>query len=154
MEVKNSDGVTHRVWTLTDAKDIAAIAAELGDKPFFIADGHHRYDTALNYRNERRKAAGTFTGSEPYNYVAMFLARLEDPGLTVLPAHRALFNLNDFHPGRFEDDLNRYFNIERIDFDRKSETKDRRTILDTLAHRSDHGHVFGMRVRESTATTC
>ena len=147
MEVKNSDGVTHRVWTLTDAMDIAAIAAELGDKPFFIADGHHRYDTALNYRNERRKAAGTFTGSEPYNYVAMFLARLEDPGLMVLPAHRALFNLNDFHPGRFEDDLNRYFNIERIDFDRKSETKDRRTILDTLAHRSDHGHVFGMRVR-------
>lgn len=147
MEVKNSDGVIHRVWTLTDEKDIAAVAAELGDKPFFIADGHHRYDTALNYRNERRKAAGTFAGSEPYNYVAMFLARLEDPGLTVLPAHRALFNLNDFHPGRFEDDLNRYFNIERINFDRKSETKDRRTILDTLAHRADHNHVFGMRVR-------
>ncbi len=147
MEVKNSDGVTHRVWTLTDAKDIAAITAELDDKPFFIADGHHRYDTALNYRNERRKAAGTFTGSEPYNYVAMFLARLEDPGLTILPAHRALFNLNDFHPRRFEDDLNRYFDIERIDFDRKSETKDRRTILDTLAHRADHAHVFGMRVR-------
>jgi uncharacterized protein (DUF1015 family) len=147
VEVKNSDGVIHRVWTLTDARDIAAIAAELGDKPFFIADGHHRYDTALNYRNEQRTAAGSFTGTEPYNYVAMFLARLEDPGLMVLPAHRALFNLNDFHPQRFEDDLNRYFDIERIDFDRKSETKDRLTILDTLAHRADHAHVFGMRVR-------
>ena len=147
LEVKNSDGVTHRVWTLTDPKDIAAITAELGDKPFFIADGHHRYDTALNYRNERRKAAGSNTGNEPYNYTAMFLARLEDPGLTVLPAHRALFNLNDFHPRRFEDDLNRYFNIERIDFSRKSEHKDLRTILDTLAHRADHSHVFGMRVR-------
>ncbi len=49
------------------------------------------------------------------------LARLEDPGLTILPAHRALFNLTDFNPKRFEDDLNRYFNIERIDFDKKSE---------------------------------
>ena len=147
MEVKSQDGVIHRVWTLTEKKDIEFISRELADKPIFIADGHHRYDTAINYRNERRKAAGTFTGDEPYNYVAMFLARIEDPGLTVLPAHRTLFNLPDFDPKRFEDDLNRYFNIERIDFDKKSETADRRTVLDTMAHRADRAHVFGMRVR-------
>jgi uncharacterized protein (DUF1015 family) len=132
---------------LTDKQDIEAIVREMVDKPFFIADGHHRYDTALTYRNERRKAAGTFTGDEPYNYVAMYLARLEDPGLTILPAHRALFNLTDFNPRRFEDDLNRYFNIERIDFDKKSERADRRTVLDTMVHRADHAHVFGMRVK-------
>lgn len=147
MEVKNSDGVIHRLWSLTDKHDIEAVAREMADKAFFIADGHHRYDTALNYRTERRKAAGSFSGEESYNYVAMFLARLEDPGLTILPAHRALFNLINFNPRKFEDDLNRYFNIERIDFDRKSETKDRRTILDTMAHRADHAHVFGMRVK-------
>jgi uncharacterized protein (DUF1015 family) len=147
MEVKSGDGVLHRVWTLSDKNDIEVIVREMADKPFFIADGHHRYDTALNYRNERRKAAGSFTGDEPYNYVAMYLARLEDPGLTILPAHRALFNLNNFDPRRFEDDLNRYFNIERIDFDKKSEPKDRRTILETMAHRADHSHVFGMRVK-------
>jgi uncharacterized protein (DUF1015 family) len=148
MEVKNNDGVLHRMWSVTDKKDIEAIVREMADKPFFIADGHHRYDTALTYRNERRKAKGIFTGEEPYNYVAMYLARLEDPGLTILPAHRALFNLTDFHPKRFENDLNRYFNIERIDFDKKSERADRRTILDTLAHRADHAHVFGMRVKD------
>jgi uncharacterized protein (DUF1015 family) len=147
MEAKNGDGVLHRVWSVTDRQDIEAIVREMADKPFFIADGHHRYDTALTYRNERRKAAGTFTGEEPYNYVAMYLARLEDPGLTILPAHRALFNLTDFNPRRFEDDLNRYFNIERIDFDKKSERADRRTVLDTMAHRADHAHVFGMRVK-------
>ncbi len=147
MEVKNSDGVTHRVWTLSDPNDIEVIVREVSDKPFFIADGHHRYDTALNYRNERRKSAGAFAGDEPYNYVAMYLARIEDPGLTILPAHRALFNLTDFHPRRFEDDLNRYFNIERIDFDKKTESKDRRTVLETMAHRADHSHVFGMRVK-------
>jgi uncharacterized protein (DUF1015 family) len=147
MEVKSSDGVTHRVWSRTDTQDIEAIVREMADKPIFIADGHHRYDTALNYRNERRKAAGSFTGEEGFNYTAMFLARLEDPGLTVLPAHRALFNLTDFHPQRFEDDLNQYFNIERIDFDTKSEHKDLRTILDTMAHRADHAHIFGMRIK-------
>lgn len=147
MEVKNGGGVTHRVWALSDKNDIEVIVREVADKPFFIADGHHRYDTALNYRNERRKASGAVTGSEPYNYVAMYLARMEDPGLTILPAHRALFNLTDFHPRRFEDDLNLYFNIERIDFDRKTEPKDLRTVLETMAHRADHSHVFGMRVK-------
>ena len=147
MEVKHTDGVVHRVWSMTDRDDIDTIVREVSDRPIFIADGHHRYDTALNYRNERRKAAGSFTGEEGYNYVAMFLARLEDPGLTILPAHRALFNLAGFNPQKFEDDLNRYFNIERIDFDRASEPKDLRTVLDTMAHRSDHAHIFGMRVK-------
>ena len=146
MEVNHSDGVTHRIWSLNDKNDIAAITRELADKHIFIADGHHRYDTALNYRNERRKAAGSFTGKEGFNYVAMFLARLEDPALTILPAHRALFNLTDFNAQKFEDDLNKYFNIERIDFDKRSESKDLLTVLDTMAHRADHAHVFGMRV--------
>jgi uncharacterized protein (DUF1015 family) len=120
----------------------------MADQPIYIADGHHRYDTALNYRNERRKAAGSFTGSEEFNYVPMFLARIEDPGLTVLPAHRALFNLTGFDHKRFKEDLNRYFNIERIDFTKKSEPADRRTVLETMASRADHAHVFGMRVKE------
>jgi uncharacterized protein (DUF1015 family) len=148
MEAKNSDGVLHRLWTLSDKNDLEAVSREMADKPFFIADGHHRYDTALNYRNERRKAAGSFTGQEPYNYAAMFLARLEDPGLTILPAHRVLFNLNNFEPRRFEGDLGRYFTIDRFDFTKKSEAADRQTVLDTLAHRADHAHVFGMRVKE------
>lgn len=147
MEVKDSDEAVHRLWSFGDKKGIEAIVRELTDKPLFIADGHHRYDTALNYRNERRKAAGTFTGEEPYNYAAMFLARLEDRGIAILPAHRALFNLTGFDPRKFEDDLNRYFNIERIDFNKKSEAKDLETVLETMAHRADQSHVFGMRVK-------
>jgi uncharacterized protein (DUF1015 family) len=146
-EVRAADGVVHRLWTLSAKSSIDAIVDAVADKPIFIADGHHRYDTALNYRNERRKAAGSFTGEEGFNYVPMFLARIEDPGLLILPAHRALFNLTNFHPRKFEEDLNRYFNIERIDFTKRSEQADRRTVLDTMAHRADQGHVFGMRVR-------
>jgi len=148
MEVTSGDGVVHRVWTYADKAGIAAIVRHMADQPIFIADGHHRYDTAINYRNERRTLAGSFTGSEGFNFVPMFLARIEDPGLTVLPAHRALFNLTDFHPRKFEEDLNRYFNIERIDFTKKSEPADRKTVLETMAGRADHAHVFGMRVKD------
>ena len=147
LEVKAEDGVIHRVWTLSDKSALDTIMANVADKPVFIADGHHRYDTALNYRNERRKAAGSFTGEESFNFVPMFLARIEDPGLVILPAHRALFNLADFHPQRFEEDLNKFFNIERIDFTKKSEQADRKSVLDTMAHRADHEHVFGMRIK-------
>lgn len=147
LEVRAEDGVVHRVWTLADRKAIDTIVADVASRPIFIADGHHRYDTALNYRNERRKAAGTFSGEEGFNYVPMFLARIEDPGLVILPAHRSLFNLTDFHPQRFEEDLNKFFNIERIDFTKRSEPADRKTVLDTMAHRADHGHVFGMRIK-------
>jgi len=148
MEVTSADGVVHRVWTYTDKAGIDTIVRHMASQPIFIADGHHRYDTALNYRNERRASAGSYTGSEGFNYVPMFLARIEDPGLTVLPAHRALFNLADFQPRKFEEDLNRYFNIERIDFTKKTESADLRTVLETMAGRADHAHVFGMRVRD------
>lgn len=147
MEIQHTDGVVHRVWTLTDKNDINTIVRELADQPIFIADGHHRYDTSLNYRNERRKAAGAATGTAGYDYVAMFLARLEDPGLSVLPAHRALFNLSGFTPQKFEEDLNQYFDIERIDFSTTSESKDLQTVLDIMAQRADRAHVFGMRVK-------
>lgn len=147
IEVKNSDGVMHRLWTLTDRSVIEAISIELADKPFFIADGHHRYDTALNYRNEMRSAAGSYTGEEPYNYTAMFLARLEDPGLTILPAHRVLFNLNGFDLPGFEQALNPYFDIERLEFDLKSEARERRKMLEAMTARASHAHVFGMRMK-------
>lgn len=151
MAVQNGDGVLHRVWTLTDRTAIEAISREMAAKPFFIADGHHRYETALTYRNERRKAAGVVAGDEPYNFVTMYLARLEDPALTILPAHRALFNLKGFNARTFEDDLNRYFDMERFDFDERSEPKERKRVLDLMAAQADRSHVFGMRLKDQNS---
>jgi uncharacterized protein (DUF1015 family) len=147
LEVRGADGVMHRIWPLTDRQAIESICRSLDNTQLYIADGHHRYDTAINYRNERRQTQGTGSQNDGCNYTAMFLARLEDPGITILPAHRTLFNLASFNAGTFERELNRYFNIERIDFTKTSEHKDLRTVMDTMAHRADHAHVFGMRVR-------
>jgi uncharacterized protein (DUF1015 family) len=84
----DDDGFRQRVWAVTDPVILAHAVEAMGPKPLFIADGHHRYETALNYQRLRRQQAGSPAGYHPYDGVLMLLAALEDPGLTVLPTHR------------------------------------------------------------------
>ncbi|MGW8324761.1 MAG: DUF1015 domain-containing protein [Desulfobacterales bacterium] len=80
----------HRLWRITDNSDHQYISDALKDKKIFIADGHHRYETALNYRNWLSTHASNFNGNHPANYVMMYLCSMEDSGLIILPAHRML----------------------------------------------------------------
>lgn len=79
--------VVHRMWTVTDDAVISKLNGIMGPKPMFIADGHHRYETACNYRDELA-AAGKLTPEHPANYVLMMCVGMSDPGLLVLPTHR------------------------------------------------------------------
>lgn len=81
-------GCRQRLWTVTDPTVLKLIVDTMRDKPLFIADGHHRYETALNYQRLRRQQPGAPAGLQAYDGVLMLLAPLEDPGLTVLPTHR------------------------------------------------------------------
>jgi uncharacterized protein (DUF1015 family) len=87
-EFTDDAGCRQRLWAVTDRAVLKQIVDTMHDKPLFIADGHHRYETALNYQRLRREQAGDPTGLQPYDGVLMLLAPLEDPGLTVLPTHR------------------------------------------------------------------
>ncbi|MBM3268936.1 MAG: DUF1015 domain-containing protein [Candidatus Sericytochromatia bacterium] len=78
----------HRLWRIARWDDVAAIQEALSNQPIYIADGHHRYETALAYRDECRERQGAFTGEEPWNSVLMCLADVAEPGLEVLPTHR------------------------------------------------------------------
>ena len=83
----------HRVWRVTDPAAHARVAEAMADRWILIADGHHRYETALAYREERRARAagnGAGAGDAPYDRVLMGLTALDDPGLVVLPTHRVL----------------------------------------------------------------
>lgn len=80
-------GVVHRLWPVTDLTAIGAVTAAMTPKPLFIADGHHRYETACNYRDELA-AAGALDAEHPANYVLMMCIGMDDPGLLVLPTHR------------------------------------------------------------------
>ena len=83
-----ADGQRHMLSAITDAPGIAAFQAMLAASDVYIADGHHRYETALAYRDEVRARASGWTGDEPENFVLMALTRHDDPGLLVLPTHR------------------------------------------------------------------
>ena len=81
----------HRLWPITDNTVHQYVAEALENKTIFIADGHHRYETALNYRKWLSANNPDFNSDHPANYVMMYLVSMEDPGLIILPAHR-MFN--------------------------------------------------------------
>jgi uncharacterized protein (DUF1015 family) len=87
-DFQDDAGCRERLWAVTEETVLNQVIATMQSKPLFIADGHHRYETALNYQKLRRQQAGTPNGLQPYDSVLMLLTPLEDPGLTVLPTHR------------------------------------------------------------------
>ena len=88
IDFRDDVGCRQQLWAVTDPAVLKQAVDTLRSKPLFIADGHHRYETALNYQKLRGQQAGSPTGQHAYDAVLMLLTSLEDPGLTVLPTHR------------------------------------------------------------------
>jgi uncharacterized protein (DUF1015 family) len=80
-------GVVHRIWPVTDVSVISKLSAVMGPKPLFIADGHHRYETACNYRDQVYDS-GFLSAQHPANFTLMMFVAMDDPGLIVQPTHR------------------------------------------------------------------
>lgn len=122
IEVTDEYDVAHRVWKISDASVIASVRERMRDRKLIIADGHHRYETALNYRNERRAAAGAAThanidGLAPYDSVMMTFVDMDCPGLVILPTHRLVFGLPSLSAAQFQADARRFFVVEEVDAD-------------------------------------
>jgi uncharacterized protein (DUF1015 family) len=88
IDFRDDVGFRQQLWAVTDPAILKQVVDTLRPKPLFIADGHHRYETALNYQKLRRQQAGSPADQQSYDSVLMLLTALEDPGLTVLPTHR------------------------------------------------------------------
>ena len=95
-EMADEYGVVHRLWAITDGGRIATIQKAMADQKLVIADGHHRYETSLNYRNECRTRAGRPLPDAFYERSMMTFVNTQSEGLTVLPTHRVVSNLRDF----------------------------------------------------------
>lgn len=107
-----SDGlVTHRLWIVNDAVAIEAFRSDFAARRLYIADGHHRYETAINYRNYCRENAVWAPGSE---FVMMMLVDMENPGLVVFPTHRLVRGLPDFSPEQVLAGSAAYFDAETL----------------------------------------
>jgi len=113
-------------------------AEALAERKVYVADGHHRYETALAYRDERRKAAGSFTGDEDYNFVLAALIAADDPGFVVLPTHR-LLRL----PGRADDLTQRLDASFKVAPMGESTPENVDRLVAKMAEMGAHGPVFG-----------
>lgn len=94
-------GILHRAWKVSDAAALAAAVKAMEDKKVFIADGHHRYETALAYREEMRKRHGV-SSDAAYEHVLMFLCNMDDEGIVILPTHRGIHSLPAFSEDGFD----------------------------------------------------
>ena len=116
IDVVDEYGVAHRVWQISDPGVIASVQEKMRDKKLVIADGHHRYETALAYRDECRTAAGGAADAQaPHEFVMMTFVNMNDPGLLVLPTHRVVHSLATFSADDFEKSSSAFFEVEVID---------------------------------------
>ncbi|MFC1938562.1 DUF1015 domain-containing protein [Chloroflexota bacterium] len=84
---------SHNIWAITEPKTISQISAQLAQNPLYIADGHHRYESALTFKRERQACAGAASGDEEFNFAMMTLVDFADPGLINLSPHRLVRGL-------------------------------------------------------------
>lgn len=109
-EVTDEYGAVHRLWSVPDPKRIARLQELLAEKKLIIADGHHRYETALVYRNECRARGGSAEEAEaPHEKMMMTFVNMEGPGVTILPTHRVVANRKGFGFAAFREQVSAYF---------------------------------------------
>lgn len=122
IELQDEYGVLHQVWPIADPKIIDHLRQKMQDKKLIIADGHHRYETALTYRNERRSENQSTTtdtrdheGRPPYEFAMMTFVNMDSPGLLILPTHRVVHGLGDFSVADFRSGSSKFFSVEEAD---------------------------------------
>jgi uncharacterized protein (DUF1015 family) len=102
------DGVGHRMWAVTDTALIERLQQALAPRSLYIADGHHRYETAVAFRDELREAGRQVPGAE---HVMMMLVPAEDPGMIVLPTHRCVYGLDGFDADTLLQRVQEHFDV-------------------------------------------
>ncbi|HET8943694.1 MAG TPA: DUF1015 domain-containing protein [Dehalococcoidia bacterium] len=132
------DGQRHAIWVVSDPDLIAHLQEAFADETLYVADGHHRYETALGYQDEVRSRAATWTGEEPENFALAALTSAQDPGLVVLPIHRVT---------KAETPLNEALERTAIAFDFERVGRDAEALALT-ARDSEHS-VLGLAASES-----
>ena len=132
----DKQGMEHRLWRITDSSVHRYVADAMQEKSLVIADGHHRYETALNYKNYISSTTPGFNNDHPANYVMMYLSSMEDPGLVILPSHRMLTGIKDSALASFIQKAENYFYIKKLPFENKGMGKAQANFISTLKSNS------------------
>ncbi|MBZ4645550.1 MAG: hypothetical protein JG777_1039 [Clostridia bacterium] len=139
---KSADNIIQNLWIITNESVIAEIQEYFKDKQLFIADGHHRYETALNFRNKLREENPQYSKDDLFNYVMMMLVEMDDPGLVVFPTHRVVKDLEKFDEQVLIDQLKENFDVERIAQDHG--TKELNILIEEELNARSNDKVFGL----------
>jgi uncharacterized protein (DUF1015 family) len=147
LDVTDKDGVRHQLWVVDSNNIINDIVAIMAEKQVLIADGHHRYETALNYRNLMREENPGSTGDESYNYTMMYFSNMNDVGLVILPTHRLVKNIS-FNFGEFVKKAQNYFDVEPISTRSKNDAEARTRVMSALKDEATTRYLFGVYAGE------
>ncbi|HKW60999.1 MAG TPA: DUF1015 domain-containing protein [Candidatus Acidoferrum sp.] len=132
-ELRDEYGVTHRLWIISDPQRVAEIQKAMQDQKLVIADGHHRYETALAYRNECRSRAGKGDPDAPFERVMMTFINTHSEGLTILPTHRVASHIHDFSWPAARRHLEPWFAAEEFSFSNEAtKTEARKKFLSRI----------------------
>lgn len=144
IDVTDDLGVQNIVYKIDDEKTLTLIEKVLSDKTCLIADGHHRYETAMNYRNEMRKTVLNSIGNEPWNYVMSYFTNLEDD-LLIFPTHRILTRSIDKND--LLEKVKKYFDVEEISFDANTKDTMRIKLLENIEKSSKERISMGLYLK-------
>ncbi len=110
----DDSGVKNKLWVIKERQTIDRLVALMKEKPLFIADGHHRYETALVYKEQMHKESGKSRDDLPSDYVMMVCVSMNNNGLKILPAHRLVRNIKDYSPDRILQSIQESFTVEQL----------------------------------------
>jgi uncharacterized protein (DUF1015 family) len=133
-------GNLHRLWQVDDVEEIEVVRRELADKPIFIADGHHRYETSLEYAREMSLKKTSPSDRKLYDYTLAYLTNMMDEGVTVLPTHRLVKEI----PEDIDGMLSKYFESETIanDFNIRRKLSGRKNAFGFFRKRERGWHIL------------
>jgi len=114
LEISTDTGEGHHLWAINEPEAVNQICRSLAHQPLYIADGHHRYESALAYQRERRTCASSVLGEEPFDFVMMTLVDFSDPGLVILPAHRLVRGMPKSALDGLNARLRTFFEVEEL----------------------------------------
>ncbi len=139
----------HKLWRIADMAVLDIVQKKMADQKLFIADGHHRYETAMNYRKYLKDTEPGFSDAHPANNIMMYLCSMEDPGLVIYPTHRLLNSADPKALAAFLENAAAYFDINELGFE-KSYEEALEAFRKDLADDSD-GIKIGVAIKEKSA---
>jgi len=160
ISLSGASGESHCVWAITEPGVVNQICSSLAGQPLYIADGHHRYESALIYQRERRAYSPSVSDNEAFNFVLMELVDFSDPGLMILPPHRLVRGVSKSTLDGLMAKLRSFFEIEelpltmsgvwrRVDDLLTGETNEVRLVLFGL----EAEHLFVLKLRDLVAAS-